>query len=165
MNMFPDYEDFLRMFAEKGYAIEPLIATDLAHLGVLYLRHDIDFDVELALEMARIEARMGARATYFLMITSDSYNLFSEKNAACFEEIKAIGHEVSIHFDPLRYKDFEAGLRHEIGAFESFFKSKVELINLHRPNDVFLMHDRKIGGVAHTYQRKYLKDIVYVADS
>ena len=165
MNMFPDYEAFLGMFQNKGYAIEPLVAGNLTANGVLYLRHDIDFDVELALEMARTEARLGARASYFLMLTSDSYNLFSARNAACVQEIKALGHKVSIHFDPLRYEDFETGLGQEITAFEAFFKSEVDLISLHRPNDFFLSHDEAISSVAHTYQSKYLKGIKYVADS
>ncbi|MCZ8295329.1 MAG: hypothetical protein O9254_00190 [Rhodobacteraceae bacterium] len=165
MNMFPDYEAFLRIFREKGYAIDPLVAGDLTQNGVLYMRHDIDFDVELALEMARIEARLGARATYFLMLTSDNYNLFSGRNAACVQQIKALGHKVSIHFDPVRHEDFETGLSQEITAFEAFFKTEVDLISLHRPNDFFLSHDQNIGGVAHTYQSKYLKDIKYVADS
>lgn len=165
MNMFPDYEAFLGMFQRKGYAIEPLATNDLAEKGVLYLRHDIDFDVELALEMARVEARLGARATYFVMLTSDSYNLFSARNAAYVHEIKALGHEISIHFDPLRYEDFKSGLRTEASVFEAFFKTAVDLISLHRPNDYFLSHDEKIDGVAHTYQSRYLKDIKYVADS
>lgn len=165
MNMFPDYEAFLSTFQDRNYSIEPLVAGDLAMKGVLYLRHDIDFDVELALEMARIEARRGTRATYFLMLTSDSYNLFSARNAACVAEIKALGHKVSIHFDPVRYDDFEAGLQQEVAAFEGFFHTKVDLISLHRPNHFFLAHDRKIGGIAHTYQSKYLRDVQYVADS
>ena len=165
MNMFPDYEAFLGMFQKKGYAIEPLISGELSANGVIYLRHDIDFDVELALEMARIEARLGVRATYFMMLTSDSYNLFSAKNAACVEEIKALGHKISIHFDPVRYEDFETGLSQEIASFQVFFKSEIDLISLHRPNDFFLSHDEAIIGIEHTYQSKYLKDIKYVADS
>jgi len=165
MNMFPDYELFLGAFLEKGYSIEPLVVGDLAENGVLYLRHDIDFDVELALDMARTESRLGARSTYFLMLTSDSYNVFSERNAGYVEEIKALGHKISIHFDPVRYQDFEAGLRNERAAFEAFFQTEVDIISLHRPNEYFLAHDQEMGGMAHTYQSKYLKDIKYVADS
>ena len=163
--MFPDYEAFLSTFQEQNYSIEPLIAGDLATKRVLYLRHDIDFDVELALEMARIEARRGTRATYFLMLTSDSYNIFSARNAACVAEIKALGHKISIHCDPTRYDDFEAGLRQEVVAFEAFFDCRVDLISLHRPSDFFLAHDQEIGGIAHTYQSKYIREVQYFADS
>jgi hypothetical protein len=165
MNMFPDYETFLGMFLDKEYAIEPLVADELASAGKLYLRHDIDFDCQLALEMARTEARLGARATYFFMMTSDSYNLLAADNAACVEEIRALGHKISIHFDPLRYQDFLKGLEQETTIFGTLFNSKVDLISLHRPNDYFLSHDQEISGIAHTYQSKYLKNIKYVADS
>lgn len=165
MNMFPDYDTFLRLFLDQGYAIEPLVAGELADTGKLFLRHDIDFDCDLAVETAEVEAALGVRATYFFMLTSDSYNIFSEKNSDCIEKIKALGHKVSIHFDPVRYRDFEAGLKKEIAAFESYFGSRVDLISLHRPNAFFLSHDQEIGNVEHTYQSKYLKKIKYVADS
>jgi hypothetical protein len=65
MNMFPDYGAYLGMFLEKEYRIEPLKAGKLSADGVLYLRHDIDFDLRLALDMARIEASIGVQSTYF----------------------------------------------------------------------------------------------------
>lgn len=165
MNMFPDYESFLEDFRKNGYSIAPLTADKLEDQGWLYLRHDIDFDCRLALEMAELEARLGVRATYFFMLCSDSYNLLSEINSTIVKSIKALGHKISIHFDPVRYRDFEAGLRKEISVFESFFQSEVDLISLHRPNDFFLSHDKKISGTSHTYQSKYLNNIKYVADS
>ncbi|MEX0284710.1 MAG: hypothetical protein AB3N23_08875 [Paracoccaceae bacterium] len=165
MNMFPDYETYLTMFQEHGYAIDALTGDTLQPDKTLYMRHDIDFDCELALGMAEIEAKLGVRSTYFLMLTSDSYNLFSEKNASSVEKIKALGHKISIHFDAVRYEDFEAGLKKEVSAFEDFFEVDVDLISLHRPNEFFLSHDQTIAGVQHTYQSKYLKEIKYVADS
>jgi hypothetical protein len=95
------------------------------------------------------------------MLTSDSYNLLSVRSAACLRKVVALGHKVSIHFDPLRYEDFNAELRTEMSVFET----AVDLISLHRPNDYFLSHNEEISGVAHTNQSKHLKDIKYVADS
>ncbi len=45
--------------------------------GDLFLRHDIDLSLEAALELARLEQSVGARATYFLMTESAFYNLDS----------------------------------------------------------------------------------------
>ncbi|SDD26284.1 hypothetical protein [Kordiimonas lacus] len=163
--MFPDYRSFLRIFLEKGYAIEPLVAENLLPESKLYLRHDIDFDCKLALQMAKIEASMGVKATYFFMIASDSYNLLSTANAACVEEIIDLGHKVSLHFDPLCYSDCLEGLTKETRLFKYWFDLDVDLISLHRPNPFFLSHDQKIGEVAHTYQSKYLKEINYFSDS
>ena len=49
--------------------------------GDVLLRHDVDLSLEAALELARLEQRAGARATYFLMTESVFYNLDSAARA------------------------------------------------------------------------------------
>lgn len=165
MNLFPEYGQFLRMFLDKGYQIKPLATGPIEPAGVIYLRHDIDFDCALALKAAEIEADLGISSTYFFLLTSDSYNPFSAFNAECINKIRALGHKISVHFDPLRYDDFRYGLKTEVSVFSSFFNEEVNLVSLHRPNDFFLSFDEEIEGVEHTYQKKYFNDIKYIADS
>jgi hypothetical protein len=45
--------------------------------GFVLLRHDIDFSLEKALAFAEWEARRRIRATYFLLVDSNRYNLFA----------------------------------------------------------------------------------------
>lgn len=69
------------------------------------LRHDIDMDIQRAVEMARLEAELGVRATYFVLISSDFYNVFSARNTAGLREITALGHSVGLHFDEMKYRN------------------------------------------------------------
>lgn len=165
MSTFPDYREFLGQFMSRGYEIKPLAAENLRADGVIYLRHDIDFDCSLALQMARTEFQLGVTSTYFFLIASDSYNLLSSSNSKCVAEIIELGHNVSIHFDPLLYSDFEDGLRKEVNIFRDVYGFDVDLVSLHRPNEFFLKYDSKICGIAHTYQKEFLKDLKYVSDS
>ena len=48
------------------------------------IRHDIDFDVDAALKMAKIERELHLKSTYFFLISNDSYNLLSKKYKQCF---------------------------------------------------------------------------------
>ena len=41
------------------------------------LRHDIDFDTSLALQMAKIEKIKNIKANYFFLLRDDFYDLFS----------------------------------------------------------------------------------------
>jgi hypothetical protein len=41
------------------------------------LRHDIDFDVEKALQMAKLEAGKRVQSTYFFLLNTNFYNVFS----------------------------------------------------------------------------------------
>ncbi|MEE9131736.1 MAG: hypothetical protein V3T84_17105, partial [Phycisphaerales bacterium] len=55
------------------------------------LRHDIDHDLDLALEMAHHEHERGIRATYFLLHTCDYWN--DPRFAVKCAQLEAYGHE------------------------------------------------------------------------
>ena len=131
----------------------------------LVLRHDVDFDTSFALETARIEARMGIKSTYFFLLRSNLYNILSPNDFENVQEIRQLGHQISVHFDPTIYEDFHQGLQQEVAIFEACFKEKVDIISFHRPNTFFQGYDAPVMGIEHTYQSKYFRDIKYFSDS
>ena len=133
--------------------------------GQVIIRHDIDFEIEAAYEMAKIENEMGIKTTYFFLISNDSYNIFSKKNYENVIKIKNLGHQISIHFDPTIYSDFESGFKMEKQIFELLFNLNISITSLHRPNDFFLDFNSKIAECDHTYMNKYTNDIKYFSDS
>ena len=68
-------------------------------------RHDVDYSLHRALVLARIEAELGARATYFLSLHSDLYNVLEPAVHARAREIAALGHWIGLHFDAGFYAD------------------------------------------------------------
>jgi hypothetical protein len=159
-----DYGRLLEGFLARGY--RPLgFGEHRAAEGELLLRHDIDFDCGLAHDMAKIEAGLGVLATYFFMLSSDSYNLLSAANLSRVRAIQALGHRISLHFDPTVHEDFAAGFQAERAIFEATFEAPLEIVSIHRPNSFFLDHDEPIAGVAHTYQRRFARDVAYISDS
>ncbi len=159
-----DYPALLRAFREAGYSCAFFPEWE-GNARTLLLRHDVDFDVAAALELAHLEHAQGMVATYFFLLSSDSYNPFTRDNRERIREIRALGHRVSLHFDPAGYDDFEDGLRQEAGSFERQLGGPVEIISLHRPGARFLAYDAPIGGIPHTYQTRYFRDIAYYSDS
>ena len=65
--------------------------------GSLYLRHDVDLDLEAALHMSALERELGIGSTYFLMTTSVFYNLASPEGRRAIEQLRADGHTVGGH--------------------------------------------------------------------
>ena len=79
------YREFLRVLARNGYLFAPFgdaeILLESGNRPFILLRHDIDFDLEAAARMARIEQEEGLRATYFFLIRTLHYNLFSREGS------------------------------------------------------------------------------------
>jgi hypothetical protein len=67
------------------------------------IKHDVETNVERALQIAKIEAKFSIRATFFVQ----SYLL--EKNKKILKSISNLGHEVTYHYDVLdaNQGDFE----------------------------------------------------------
>ena len=57
------------------------------------MRHDIDYCVDKALEFAILEHEMGISSTYFVLVTSDFYNIFSLNNS---EKLRRIRDQIHI---------------------------------------------------------------------
>jgi hypothetical protein len=90
-----EYEELLEAAQAGGYAFR--FFDREPEPGDLFLRHDVDLSLEAALAMARAEAEMGVRATYFLMTRSVFYNLASAAGERTLAELRALGHAVGHH--------------------------------------------------------------------
>lgn len=163
--MFGNYSEFLKVYIDKGYDFIDFNELDINKNQQIILRHDIDFDINFALEAAIIESNSNIKATYFFLLKSNFYNILTEKNLQIVQKIKNLGHNVSIHFDPTIYDDFKQGLKNEIELFNFLFDVNPQIISLHRPNEFFLNYDCDINGVFHTYQSIFFKEIKYFSDS
>src|SRR4029079_12046411 len=95
--------------ARARYAFEPF-GTDASGPHVLW-RHDVDYSMHRAVVLARLEAELGARATYFVTLHSDLYNLLEPAVHDRVREIAALGHWIGLHFDAGFHPDDELNER------------------------------------------------------
>lgn len=163
------------MFSVKGYKslLEDLTKEGLVpttnwtgELGVntLLLRHDVDFSLEFAHKLASIESSQGISSTYFLMLTSNMYNLLSSEHQRIVKEISNMGHKISIHFDPTVYRDLDS-FKYEKNLFENLFDGEVDIVSIHRPGPFLENNNISLCGIPHTYNDLYIKQMKYISDS
>lgn len=164
--MTKEYENFLYKFIENDYIFKFFHQKIFKKRNIL-LRHDVDFDTNYALNIAKVENKLNIRSTFFFLMRSKSYNIFDPEEIERICNISSMGHEISIHFDPSIYneKNILAGLKQEKQLFESLFNKKIKVVSFHRPNDKFINLNEKILGLNHTYQDLFKKEITYFADS
>jgi hypothetical protein len=90
------YRELLENARKGGYRFA-LFDGHAPEQGELFLRHDVDLSLPAALEMAALEADLGARATYLLMTESVFYNLASPEGVSALTRLRELGHAVGHH--------------------------------------------------------------------
>ena len=89
------YAELLEAARQGGYRFAFFDREPRA--GDLLLRHDVDLSLDAAVQMAELEADVGAPATYFLMTRSEFYNLDAPSGVRALERLRELGHRVGLH--------------------------------------------------------------------
>lgn len=135
------------------------------------LRHDIDFDLAPALTMARIEAEMGIFSTWFVLVRTEHYNVFSADGSRVVAAILGMGHCLGLHFDCAAYpgaslQELNLACSKEAALLEKWFGVNVSTVSIHRPPAFVIGGDQALTTPRlHTYMPIFTQDICYRADS
>ncbi len=166
------YRALIKKIISSGYDI-----CDYANIidakRAVVLRHDVDNSLEKARDMAKLEYGIiqgGVKSTYFVLLTSDFYNLYSKKSISLIKEIIDMGHDIGLHFDEKRYdiktiEDMKKYVYKEIEILEMLLDYKVTSISMHRPSKMTLENDIQFDGLINSYGKYFFNDIKYVSDS
>lgn len=163
------YRELLDSLRSAGYEFRSF--HDPPSEDGILLRHDVDLSVVSALRMAQVEANMGVRSTYHVLLTSPLYNPFESATRERLREIESLGHDVALHFSTHAYWDEEPTedvlvdrIEAELQALETVLAGDVPpTVSFHIPPDWAL--DRALPNVRNTYAPRYFSEIEYVADS
>ena len=164
------YKDLIHNLQDNGYTISSYKDWENEPRCAI-LRHDIDNDIEKALELAKVEKELGAKSTYFVLVTSDFYNIFSAKSEKHLHAILDCGHDIGLHFDEVRYQDIKTPedarerILEETQLLSLAIGKPVDTVSMHRPSKMMLEADLKIPGLINSYGQVYFKGFKYVSDS
>jgi|APSaa5957512535_1039671.scaffolds.fasta_scaffold105735_1 hypothetical protein len=137
----------------------------------LLWRHDVDFSVHRAYELAKIENELGIKSTYFLQFSSEMYNLYELEIRELVFKIIGLGHEIALHFYPILHniktkKELKEYLLFEKNTLERLFDIKVNVFSFHNPTVEIMKFDNfKYAGMINTYAKHFQKNVAYCSDS
>ena len=168
---YNSYIQMISLLRESGYCISDYDNWKSVKHPVI-LRHDIDTSIESALQMAEIEAENNIQSTYFVLLSSDLYNVLSANNAKKIFEIRKLGHEVGLHFDeaqyPSDYGNVDAIKRDIIGEIKlisDIMGDSISKFSYHRPSKEILAANISIPGVINSYGDVFFQEFKYLSDS
>mgnify|MGYP000158962818 FL=1 len=99
------------------------------------LRHDIEFSIDRALTMARMEHDdLGVHSTYTVQLRNNTYNALSQKNIEAIQEIESMGHYIGLHQNPPQMSDDELVdyITKDIETLEHYYGFSVDRFAFHR---------------------------------
>ncbi len=160
------YYEFLENAKISGYKFFPVFEYKTECDKKIILRHDVDFSLEYALEMAKIENELNIVSTYYVMISGEFYNILDAESLQYIFEIKSLGHEVGLHFSNNSLNIFqtkEESLLHQINILSSIIDSRIYSYSQHDPTKDGLL-DIKLENLINAYD--LLKEnFNYISDS
>ncbi len=141
------------------------------------LRHDIEFSIDRAYSLSHIESEEGINSSYFVQITNNAYNAFSEKNIKMLQDMQKRGHHIGLHYHRGNVEGIDA-LKADI-IFQSKILSQmagliIDRFSFHRPLREHLAANIQIDGLINTYSHQFFVltddpnsdiDVKYIADS
>lgn len=167
---YEGYSTLIQLLKDSGYVFSDYHKFDFQKTVIL--RHDIDSDISKAVVMAEIENQLNVKSTYFVLVSSDFYNVFSKKNTECLMKIRELGHEIGLHFDEVKYSDEDVSIlekiEEEIEILEKCLgENTIKTVSMHRPSQKTLDANYKIrnGEIINSYGEEFFKKFKYLSDS
>jgi hypothetical protein len=161
------YRALIAQFGTLRYAVTGFDDAEPAARHLI-LRHDVDFCIESALELAGAEAALGVAATYFIQTRSVFYNPLAPNARAGLAELRRLGHVIGLHFDP-RGHDGDGAIEAAIAADAEILAEAsggaVTAVSFHRPPKAQLGGAVKLAGLWNAYAQRFIADTGYCSDS
>lgn len=168
---FSHYEEILRLLGEKGYAASFFMDFPSQSEKKVYVRHDIDLDLEKCVEIARREHEYGIVATYFLRLAAPYYNIFDYSSEKIVRQLLDWGHRLGLHFEVSNEGEFRESIEEverEVLRQLSILKQRFPIDNVvsfHRcPQGV---REKDFDNFVSTYAPSFFPDLPtkYLSDS
>lgn len=159
----------LLLLASENYSFR-FFNQDYESKSIL-LRHDLEFSIPVALQMAQIEAELGIKATYFIQLHSEFYNTLEKASIKSIQQIKNLGHQIGLHFDSHFWEietedELEKYIEIDKIVLQSYIDCRINAFSFHN-NTEFTLSCRKnqYCELLNVYSDYYRNNYAYNADS
>jgi len=157
------YENILLTGITNNYEFR--FFEDFRKNKTILLRHDIDVNPTFALRIAKIEHELAVRSTFFFMLRSPFYNLFSRSVHKIVKEILEMNHAIGLHYDAaFTIENIQEDINFQIEILEKTFETKVSTVSFHQPSKDVIANKVKINQI-NTYDSNDMKGVFYMSDS
>lgn len=96
MFSYEDYKEIIRIIQSTGNqaGYEEALTAD----KFVIMRHDVEYSVDRAYALAKVESSMDFTSTFFFQWTNNSYNILSRRNQDLIKDMHERGHVIGLHY-------------------------------------------------------------------
>lgn len=164
------YARLLRELRNVGYSARSFATALSPSRGDLYLRHDVDYCLRAAADMARVEYEAGMFSTWFILVRSPLFNPFGADERELLRGLRNAGCDIGLQFDASYYETIDVNLLEayaceEVNALSVASDGPVVALSFHKPPAC--VHDRvaAFANLPHTSEPRFMRDALYVSDT
>lgn len=157
MFSYGDYKEILRIIKSTGRQAN---YGDALHRDqFIIMRHDVEYSVERAYALAKVESSMDFTSTFFFQWTNNSYNLLSRKNRDLICDMHERGQNIGLHFALNGITDMQEVRKQivkEMHMLSEMLGFEISEFSVHRPSPSILAENIKLPGIINAYQDEFL---------
>jgi hypothetical protein len=159
------YRDLIRRAETAGWSFGGFQDPPVAGGRTIYLRHDVDYSLELAVELAELNNELGVSGTFCVQLRAQLYNAFERTEVGRLERLRALGQQVGLHFviDPGSTPTPEA-VRQEFELLRKLVADAAPTFSWHQPTAP-LLEDFEVLGLVNAYGPRFFREMPYLSDS
>lgn len=162
------YSNLLSSLAEGGYTCA--LFGERTEGRTVYLRHDVDKSLELAMAMAEMEAQAGVRANYFFLLRSPVYSLLERSGREILRHIKGLGHALGLHFHAdtsITEETLDGFVLQDLEIFRAATEqTEIPVVSFHNPPTFVLRRVPSGGAYISAYEPRFISEgCKYLSDS
>lgn len=153
MFSYDDYREIIRIIKSTGRQMN--YAQALSKDKFIIMRHDVEYSVERAYELSRVEQSMDFVSTYFFQWTNNSYNILSRRNMDMIKDMHERGQHIGLHFALNGMTDMleiRKRIKKEMDILSEMFGFEIKEFSIHRPSKDVLRENIKLDGIINAYQ-------------
>ena len=157
MFSFEDYREIIRLIQSTGNYVSSYEEA-LGREQFILMRHDVEYSVSRAYDLAKVESSMDFTSTFFFQWTNNSYNILSRRNLSMVRDMHERGENIGLHFALNGMTDMELIRKQiikEMHMLSEMLGFEINKFSIHRPSRDVLHENIKLPGIINAYQDEF----------
>lgn len=160
------YRELMRRLESGGWSFGSFLEPTEDGRRTIYLRYDVDYSLELAVELAELNNELGVPGTFCVQLRAQFYNPLEHVETARLLRLRELGQHVALHYvldaDPAPTAD---DVRSELELLRTLVPDAASVFSWHQPTPELLAQGLEVPGLVNAYGPRFFHGMAYLSDS